>query len=228
MQLRMNLVDRSDGSSTTVDLRAAAHHTLDDLLAAHGRTDTTVHVGGRRVPPDAPIGRPPLLDAATLVLGSDDAEEDTLPRRAPLRVVTTCGPDAGRTHELQPGRHTIGRGEAATLRVADDALSREHLELTVDRDGVLLRDLGTTNGTTVDGAAVPAAGTRVRAGSHLRAGRSTFVIEAHRPRPSRRTVTGDGTDSGAGGGAGFQRHAPPSTKARNEATASPRAMPPPP
>lgn len=193
MQLRMNLVDRSDGSSTTVDLRAAAHHTLDDLLAAHGRTDTTVHVGGRRVPPDAPIGRPPLLDAATLVLGSDDAEEDTLPRRAPLRVVTTCGPDAGRTHELQPGRHTIGRGEAATLRVADDALSREHLELTVDRDGVLLRDLGTTNGTTVDGAAVPAAGTRVRAGSHLRAGRSTFVVEAHRPRPSRRTVTGDGT-----------------------------------
>lgn len=193
MQLRMNLVDRSDGSSTTVDVRAAAHHTLDDLLAAHGRTDTTVHVGGRRVPPDAPIGRPPLLDAATLVLGSDDAEEDALPRRAPLRVVTSCGPDAGRTHELQPGRHTIGRGEAATLRVADDALSREHLELTVDRDGVLLRDLGTTNGTTVDGAAVPAAGTRVRAGSHLRAGRSTFVIEAHRPRPSRRTVTGDGT-----------------------------------
>ena len=58
---------------------------------------------------------------------------------------------------------------------------------------MLLRDLGTTNGTTVDGAAVPAAGTRVRAGSHLRAGRSTFVIEAHRPRPSRRTVTGDGT-----------------------------------
>nr|WP_257907315.1 FHA domain-containing protein [Janibacter limosus] len=56
--------------------------------------------------------------------------------------MTTCGPDAGRTHDLTPGRHTIGRGEAATLRLADDALSREHLELTVDRDGIHLRDLG--------------------------------------------------------------------------------------
>ena len=43
MQLRMNLVDRSDGSSTTVDLRAAAHHTLDDLLAAltHGTVSSS-------------------------------------------------------------------------------------------------------------------------------------------------------------------------------------------
>ncbi|WKV15752.1 FtsK/SpoIIIE domain-containing protein [Janibacter limosus] len=192
MQLRMSIIDSRGGGTETIDVRAEEHHTLGDLLDAAGHPSSTVHVGRERLTHDAPIGLPPLLDGATLVLG-DAGLCAGGPRRSPLRPVTTCGPDAGRTHDLTPGRHTIGRGEAATLRLADDALSREHLELTVDRDGIHLRDLDTTNGTLLDGAPVPLDGVRVRSGCHLRAGHSSLTIEAHRPRPARRTPTGEGT-----------------------------------
>lgn len=197
MQLRMTIIDASGGETETIDVRAEGHHTLGDLLAAIGHTAAIVRVAGERLTADTPIGLPPLLDGAALVLDSPDAparEPDSREaKRAPLRLVTLCGPDAGRTHELTPGRHTLGRSDAATLRVVDDALSREHLELTVDRDGVHLRDLGTTNGTTVDDSPLPTDGVRVRSGSQLRAGHTVFAIEAHRPRPTRRTAPGEGT-----------------------------------
>ncbi|WP_068322219.1 FtsK/SpoIIIE domain-containing protein [Janibacter terrae] len=196
MQLRMTIIDAGGGGTETIDVLAEEHHTLGDLLAAAGRPGATVRVGPQRLTPDAPVGLPPLLDGAALVLDAmRPAREPTTraARRSPLRLVTLSGPDAGRTHELTSGRHTIGRGDAATLRVADDALSREHLELAVDRDGVHLRDLGTTNGTRVDDATVPTDGVRVRAGSQLRAGHTTFAVEAHRPRPTRPVATGDGT-----------------------------------
>lgn len=192
MQLRMSVIDTHGAGAETIDVRAEGHHELGDLLASIGRPGAPVHVGGERLADSAPVGLPPLLDGAILVLGDAGARAHE-PRRAPLRLVTTCGPDAGRTHDLSPGRHTVGRGDAATFRLADDALSREHLELTVDRDGVHLRDLDTTNGTLIDGEHLPPTGVRVRAGSHLRAGHSSLALETRRPRPARRVPTGQGT-----------------------------------
>lgn len=192
MQLRTTIVDAHAGATETVDVRADGHHTLGDLLAAVDRADASAHVDGERLTRDAPLGWPPLLDGCSIVVG-DTGPVPRQGQRSPLRLVTVCGPDAGRTLDLTPGRHTIGRGDGATTRIDDDALSRSHLELVVDRDGVLVHDLGTTNGTLVDGDAVPAEGTAVRAGSRIRAGRSTFAVEAHRPRPARHTPTGTGT-----------------------------------
>ncbi|QNF93348.1 FtsK/SpoIIIE domain-containing protein [Janibacter sp. YB324] len=192
MQLRMTIIDTGSGGPETIDVRAEAHHTLGDLLAATGHAPATATVRGEALAPDAPLGLPPLLDGAELIVGATDTAA-TEASRAPLRLVSLSGPDAGRTLELTPGRHTIGRGDAATMRVADDALSREHVELTVDRDGVHVRDLGTTNGTTVDEAPLPTDGARVRSGSRVIAGHTTFAVEAHRQRPARRTPSGDGT-----------------------------------
>ena len=192
MQLRMTIIDTGSGGPETIDVRAEAHHTLGDLLAATGHAAATATVRGETLTPDAPLGLPPLLDGAELIVGATDPAVGEA-SRAPLRLVSVSGPDAGRTLELTPGRHTIGRGDAATILVADDALSREHVELTVDRDGVHVRDLGTTNGTTVDDAPLPTDGARVRSGSRVVAGHTTFAVEAHRPRPARRTPSGDGT-----------------------------------
>lgn len=45
----------------------------------------------------------------------------------------------------------IGRGEGASLRLTEDSVSRRHCEV-IERDGgVVLRDLGSTNGTLLDG-----------------------------------------------------------------------------
>ncbi len=58
-------------------------------------------------------------------------------------------------HPLEPPGLVIGRGSQADLRIDDPGVSRRHVEFRVqtDRDGltVSLVDLGSTNGTTVDG-----------------------------------------------------------------------------
>lgn len=193
MLLQMTVTDLPVGQERTIEVRAESHHTLADLLEALGLpADSKVVARGATVPVDARVGLPPLLDGTQLVLGAP-ARTSTTSSRSLLRLVTTSGPDSGLTHELTTGRHVIGRGERTSLRVADPALSREHIALDVDRDGVRAEDLTTTNGTLVDGAPVPADGLRVRAGSLIRAGHTTFAVQTHRARPSRRRPSGAGT-----------------------------------
>lgn len=51
----------------------------------------------------------------------------------------------------------IGRGSEADIIVDDPGISRRHLEIRVTADGVVATDLGSTNGTFVEGHKVPAA-----------------------------------------------------------------------
>ena len=51
----------------------------------------------------------------------------------------------------------IGRGSASDIVLSDPGISRRHLELQVTPNGVIARDLGTTNGTYVEGHKVDAA-----------------------------------------------------------------------
>ncbi|MBO1751209.1 DUF3662 domain-containing protein [Actinotalea sp. BY-33] len=51
----------------------------------------------------------------------------------------------------------IGRGSEADIIVDDPGISRRHLEIRVTPDGVVATDLGSTNGTFVEGHQVPAA-----------------------------------------------------------------------
>ena len=51
----------------------------------------------------------------------------------------------------------IGRGSEADIIVDDPGISRRHLEIRVTHDGVVASDLGSTNGTFVEGHQVPAA-----------------------------------------------------------------------
>lgn len=52
------------------------------------------------------------------------------------------------------GKTTVGRSNANDIVVDDPVVSREHLELTFDRHGVWLRDVGSRNGTRVNGVDV--------------------------------------------------------------------------
>ncbi len=53
----------------------------------------------------------------------------------------------------EPGAHLIGRGEQVPLRIDDKSVSRVHarLHFDTDRETVTLQDLGSSNGTLVDG-----------------------------------------------------------------------------
>jgi diguanylate cyclase (GGDEF)-like protein len=86
------------------------------------------------------------------------------------------------THPAGPGPATcfrlggraveVGRGDAADLAVADAAVSRRHARLDRRPDGYHVTDLGSTNGTLVNGVRVATAA--LRDGDSLRVGNSVF------------------------------------------------------
>src|SRR6185312_13792373 len=67
-------------------------------------------------------------------------------------LIVRSGPRAGERIELV-GELVVGR-ENADLTVHDEEVSRRHLAVRPHEDGVELEDLGSTNGTFVDGARV--------------------------------------------------------------------------
>jgi hypothetical protein len=62
----------------------------------------------------------------------------------------------GRTYPLSIGSTVIGRGDQANLRLPDVGISRRHARLDFDGAQVVLTDLGSTNGTMVNGQRVSA------------------------------------------------------------------------
>lgn len=60
----------------------------------------------------------------------------------------------GRRHPLTRARTVIGRGTDADLTISDAGSSRRHAEVLWDGERAMLRDLGSTNGTKVDGQKV--------------------------------------------------------------------------
>lgn len=77
---------------------------------------------------------------------------------------------------LTPGTaRTIGRGAQADFIFEAPLVSRLHCRITADATGQLvMEDLGSTNGTTVNGT--PTARAVLRAGDALGVGRVTFTI----------------------------------------------------
>jgi len=69
---------------------------------------------------------------------------------APPSLVVICGPDLGRRIPLAAPTLTIGRDAGCEVVVPIDGISRRHCEL-MQREGVRLRDLGSTNGTWLNG-----------------------------------------------------------------------------
>ncbi len=69
-------------------------------------------------------------------------------------LVVVDGPDRGVRAKVSRGSARIGTGKGNALALGDPAVSRVHCEIEVRPDGVALRDLGSTNGTFVDGRRV--------------------------------------------------------------------------
>jgi pSer/pThr/pTyr-binding forkhead associated (FHA) protein len=74
-----------------------------------------------------------------------------------------------REHPLVASVTVIGRGAEADLRLADTGVSRAHAEVRLDGSEVRITDLGSTNGTLLNGrrisSAVLADGDRIEVGA---------------------------------------------------------------
>jgi hypothetical protein len=78
---------------------------------------------------------------------------------------------------------TIGRTQDCDLRIADMSVSRRHAQLDRSEDGWLLSDLGSHNGTRVNGWLVREP-VPVRPGDLLQFGSALFVIRDDTPAPA--------------------------------------------
>ncbi|WGP10466.1 FHA domain-containing protein [Streptomyces sp. SH5] len=137
------------------------------------------------------LGEPPLVDGAVLSLqvpGEDEATDDAVP--AQLHVV--AGPDAGGVHLLHGGQIRIGRSADADVPLDDPDVSRLHCAVSVADDGrVSVADLGSTNGTSLDGVEVRERPVRLTPGALLRLGESTLRLTSG-SRPTTLPTAPDG------------------------------------
>jgi hypothetical protein len=101
----------------------------------------------------APVTAPPMSGAPMSAAPMSGAPRSGAPAGGRPRFV---GPD-GRPYPLTIGSTVIGRGEAAQVRIADVGISRQHARVDFDGSRVVITDLGSTNGTAVNGSRVNAA-----------------------------------------------------------------------
>ncbi|MEO5633430.1 DUF3662 and FHA domain-containing protein [Gaiella sp.] len=101
----------------------------------------------------APSVEAPAAVATTMIYRQ--AEPETLMPVVPLapeppREVVTLTLD-GRAHPVTPAGVVIGRSRECDLRVTDGNASRRHAEVRKDGDSYVVADLGSTNGTELNG-----------------------------------------------------------------------------
>lgn len=97
------------------------------------------------------------------------------PKTGALVVLAVAGPLEGRRLELATPA-TIGRDASCDLTLADDRfVSGHHAEVVKEGRRIIVRDLGSTNGTFVNGERVEGS-MRVTRGDVLQVGQSAFRV----------------------------------------------------
>ena len=92
-----------------------------------------------------------------------------------VEVIIRQEPDRIQRHTIHPGEHLIGADPSCNLRVEGDSVSRKHARLTFDGSQFVIEDLGSTNGTFLDGVRL-AGPTPIRFGQQLRIGQSLLEL----------------------------------------------------
>jgi hypothetical protein len=95
----------------------------------------------------------------------------------PPVLIVLSGKHKGKRVRLAEGETVIGRDASAKIRVATHEVSRQHALLIVSESGVVVRDLGSRNGTFVNGMPI-AEETTLNPGDTLTTGPMTFELES--------------------------------------------------
>ena len=107
---------------------------------------------------------------------SDDATAPDLMKndRTPVPTLSIIkGPQTGNTFELEGAETSVGRDPANGIFLNDMTVSRAHARISRTARGTLIEDLGSLNGTWVDGAIVASA--PLHDGSTVQIGTFTLV-----------------------------------------------------
>jgi hypothetical protein len=183
---RYTLVDRprvtlfSDPSVERADIRVTAR--FADPIAGGQRgpgPDSSDDGGGRTTPAEANIrsDMARLRGGEANVTVHSDTMVFTVPRpsapAAKLRVVGRDGDE--RVHEFDGSGLTIGRAADNDLVLPDSRVSRHHARIAGRRGTLVYADLGSTNGSRVNG--VPVGELVLGAGDRIEVGDTVIIVE---------------------------------------------------
>lgn len=96
-------------------------------------------------------------------------------RRHPREIVVHHPAGQPEVVALNGAAVTLGRSTVASVVVDDVYVSDEHAQVLPGEDGWVVRDLGSTNGTFLNGAKVTQP-TTLAAGDHLRIGKTRIEV----------------------------------------------------
>jgi DNA-binding NtrC family response regulator len=129
-------------------------------------------------------------------------------RRGPSageEVLLVVGSAVPRTVRLAVGaRVVVGRDANIDVRLDETGVSRRHAEFERSRDALVVRDLGSRNGTLVNGRAIDKAGAPIVGGDVVQIGAATLVVAVAK-LGERAPAPADGASSRSRLGAGASR-----------------------
>ena len=154
---------------TTDDDLAVGEFGIATRLAASEKPEE-----GPTPPPDLPLEEP----AHTMIDRTPDAVPDAVPAPVPLpapdpveRITVTF---AGRQQEIASEHVVLGRSRECELRVPDLNVSRRHAEIHREAGAYWIHDLGSMNGTLVNGKRVDR--TQLEDGDRITLGSTEIVF----------------------------------------------------
>jgi pSer/pThr/pTyr-binding forkhead associated (FHA) protein len=99
------------------------------------------------------------------------------------RIRVVGGPSSGETFDVSGGKLLIGREEDCHLRPDNEFVSRHHCALLLDDYTLRIRDLGSKNGTFVNGHRISAGETILMHDDVVAIGEMIFLIDLKQAVP---------------------------------------------
>jgi uncharacterized protein involved in exopolysaccharide biosynthesis/pSer/pThr/pTyr-binding forkhead associated (FHA) protein len=96
-------------------------------------------------------------------------------KEPPKTVLVLCSESNGRTFILNGGKTTVGRDKDSAVPIEDDTVSQHHCEIMSRNGEVIVKDLGSANGTFVNGERIVEA--TLKPDQRLRIGNVEFVVQ---------------------------------------------------
>ncbi len=95
----------------------------------------------------------------------------------PVNALEAClvvinGADLGKKYNLTQNATIIGRSSKVDIVIDEESISRNHAVIETEGDGIIVRDLGSTNGTYVNDQTITSH--RLREGDLVKVGRTIF------------------------------------------------------
>jgi two-component system cell cycle response regulator len=116
----------------------------------------------------------------TMAVSSQRASQEIIPPKLQQRTVVKVltGLEAGRVHIVTTDSLVVGRGSTCDLHIDDSSLSRQHCRVYRSGGAYFVEDLGSRNGTQVNGLRIKAP-QQLEDGALIQLAASTIVMFSH-------------------------------------------------